>query len=135
MSTRLERRAQARQLARDSARQPETLTPVPESAWPAIPAGGTVPFAVWRSRRHLAMAYREKDGVIRLSVLRTKIKTDLHWDEGMDWDELQDVKRQAGFGNAFAVEIFPPERDVVNVANLRHLWILPAPLDLGWKTL
>lgn len=32
-----------------------------------------------------------------------------------------------------AVEIYPAERDIVNVANMRHLWVLPERLPFGWR--
>ena len=47
--------------------------------------------------------------------------------------ELQDIKRQAGLGDYMAVEIYPKDRDIVNVANMRHLWVLRDPLQFGWR--
>ncbi len=52
----------------------------------------------------------------------------------MTWEELQEIKRQVGIGDFFAVEIFQRDKDIVNVANMRHLWVLPDPLDFGWMT-
>jgi len=43
--------------------------------------------------------------------------------EGITWEELQSLKDQSGYGNCCAVEIYPPNKDIVNVANMRHLWI------------
>lgn len=54
------------------------------------------------------------------------------WDDGLVWDELQEIKRQLGYGNSQAVEIYPEDRNIVNVADMRHLWVLPARLNLGW---
>lgn len=46
--------------------------------------------------------------------------------DGITWDDLQWIKRAAGYGDREAVEVYPLDDDVVNVANMRHLWILPA---------
>ena len=32
-----------------------------------------------------------------------------------------------------AVEVFPADDQVVNVANMRHLWVLPEPLPFAWE--
>ena len=72
--------------------------------------------------------------IVRLSVNRTAIEGP-RWKEGVSWDELQAIKRQCGYGDHDAVEVFPRDVDVVNVANMRHLWILdPAqPLPFAWR--
>lgn len=46
--------------------------------------------------------------------------------DGITWDDLQWLKAAVGFGDREAVEVFPRDCDVVNVANMRHLWVLPA---------
>lgn len=47
------------------------------------------------------------------------------------WNELQQVKRDCGRGDVWAVEIYPPDQYVVDAANLRHLWLLP-PSSTPW---
>ena len=113
---------------------------VPPSAWPDKAKrldDESTPrrFAVWRSRDYLIQGFYEKDGVIRLSVIRTDIdpKTG-HWKDGISWDELQRLKRLVGYGDREAVEIYPRDKDVVYDANVRHLWILPEPLPFSWKS-
>ena len=68
---------------------------------------------------------------IRLSVNRTMPGKD-SWLEDITWEELQTVKREVGYGDRLAVEIYPEDVNIVNVANMRHLWIIDG-LDLGWK--
>jgi hypothetical protein len=34
---------------------------------------------------------------------------------------------------ADAVEVYPPAGDVVNVANMRHLWVLRDRLPFAWR--
>lgn len=123
-------RAMRRQLERDNAKQPADLTPVPPSEWPPVTPPGLV--EVWRSRDYLVQLVREPAG-LRLSVNSTRVRPDGRWDDGLTWDELQAIKRQIGLGDCYAVEVYPPDRDVVNVANMRHLWILPEPLPIGWR--
>lgn len=53
--------------------------------------------------------------------------------DGITWDELQALKRQCGFGDRFAVEVYPADLDVVNVGNLRHLWVLQGALPFAWS--
>lgn len=123
-------RTQRRQLERESAKQPARMTPVPREDWPAsFSPPGLV--AVWRSREFLAQLY-DHEALRRLSVLRTSIKGD-RWADGITWDELQRVKSECGFGDVDAVEVYPADRDVVNVGNLRHLWLMEAPLPFAWR--
>lgn len=127
-------REQRRQLARESARLPDKLQPVTKDQWPQYPVGYKAPYAVWRSRYFLVQCYAEGDGISRLSVARTVIEPATgRWKDGIAWEELQAIKREVGLGDYMGVEIYPAERDVVNVANMRHLWVLRDPLPFGWK--
>lgn len=38
---------------------------------------------------------------------------------------LAQVYEEAGYGDRDAFEAYPRQADVVNVANMRHLWVLP----------
>lgn len=124
-------REQRRQLARDNAKLPTVLTEVPNSTWPNyIPDGLR---KVYRSRDFLVQEFID-NGHTRLSVARSAVDVSTgRWKEGISWDELQRLKREAGYGNFDAVEIYPKDRDVVNVANMRHLWILETPLPFAWR--
>lgn len=51
------------------------------------------------------------------------VDRDGNWIDGITWDELMEIKRQCGFGDRLAVEIYPPDEHIVNVANMRHLFI------------
>jgi len=35
--------------------------------------------------------------------------------------------------DADAIEIFPADMDVVNVANMRHLWVMAEPVEFAWR--
>ena len=47
--------------------------------------------------------------------------------------KLQEIKNTIGYKDKFAVEVYPAENDIVNVANMRHLWVLPKPLGFEWR--
>lgn len=102
-----------------------------------LPTGERAPFACWRSNKYLVQLFKEDSqqfpGAVRLSICRTKLNPGLGWIDGITWEELQAIKSEIGHGDDYAVEIYPPDKDVVNVANMRHLWLIPGGLDLGWR--
>lgn len=123
------------QMRHQSREWPKTLTAVPESEWPHREPPNR-PLHVWRSREFLVQAYAAPDlggrEVFRLSVNRVTMGEDERWSAGITWDELQRVKRECGFGDWYGVEVFPRDRDIVNVANMRHIWVMLEPLGIGW---
>jgi len=48
-------------------------------------------------------------------------------------EALQEIKSAVGYGDRDAVEIFPAQKDLVNVANMRHLWIVPESIPFAWR--
>jgi|ERR1044071_4914810 hypothetical protein len=127
-------------MRRSNAEWPETLVDVPEKDWPPARPGYPRPVRLWRSRHFLVQLYTEGgieygvDGIEcqRLTINRTTLDAEGNWDADISWDELQLCKRQAGFGDVYAVEVFPWDRDIVYDANMRHLWLLSKPLPIGW---
>lgn len=126
----LRTRAERRQLERDNAKQPTELREVPREAWPDPSAPQ---LRVLRSRDFLVQEFAARaPAVVRLSICRTAMVGD-RWQDGISWDDLQRLKRECGYGAADAIEIFPADVDVVNVANMRHLWIMAAPVPCAWR--
>lgn len=128
-------RNQRRMLARANALQPAELWPLSRDHWPPDEMPSTVSrVGVWRSREFLVQCFRDDvAGGFRLTVNRTELGHDGRWVDGITWDELQRVKRECGFGDFWAVECYPPDTQVVNVGNLRHLWLLTEPPSgFGW---
>ena len=107
---------------------PADLTPILASDIPNIEGA---PKRAWVSKKYLVQEYRDRGGVIRLSVNRVT-RHNSKWEDKITWDELQRIKREVGYGDSFAVEIYPRDADVVNVSNMRHLWVMPIPLPFGW---
>jgi hypothetical protein len=130
--SRAERREAERYMKRESLKWPAELKEWPREEWP-VPNDRIS--RVWRSRGFLVQGYAEPAPVvIRLSVLRAALDSGGGWQQDITWEELQRLKREAGYGDFEAVEVFPRECDVVNVANIRHLWILPGGfLPFVWR--
>lgn len=134
MSNRTQRRLRQKienQVARETiAKLTDRLELQDPSTYPNIP--GKHPVHVWLSRNYLVQCYEEHHGVMRLSINRTS-RNKGNWNDKITWDELQQIKRECGFGERYAIEIYPQDSEIVNVANMRHLWILPMPLPIGWR--
>lgn len=122
-------RAQRRQLERDNLKHGDVLRQIPRTEWPDVFPLRCV--EVWRSRDYLAQIYQERDGIERISVCRTTINGD-GWEDGITWDTLQRLKRECGRGDKDAVEVYPADDAIVNVANMRHLWVMPEPIAFKW---
>ena len=127
-------REQRRQLKQDNKKWPTYLLEIPESQWPQRQSTfKSGPTRVWRSSRFAVQAYpADAPAIVRLTVNRTEIAGD-RWSAEISWDELQQIKNEAGYGDWTAVEIFPPDCEIVNVANMRHLWILPSLPEYAWR--
>lgn len=107
------------------------LTPIPKNEWPNITAS-IVPDECWRSQEYLVQIFRPVGQPVRLSIVSVVLSADGSWQDGITWDQLQKIKSDVGFGDSWAVEVFPPNDEVVNVANIRHLWVIPAP-EFAWR--
>lgn len=124
---------QRRYLRAENQRFGTVLEKFPESDWPDIAREKLKrPTEVWRSRHFVLQVWPEPNGITRLSIHRSDVKGDGNWRDGITWDDLQRLKHEAGYGDRCAIEVFPPSEDVVNVANIRHLWVLPEPPAFMW---
>ena len=129
-------RAKRAHLRQENARYPDHLVRIPESQWPegleATPK--TTTLEVWRSKRYLVQVIEETANLcLRLSVCRTELNASGDsWQDGITWDELMEIKNQCSRGSDWAVEVYPPTSQVVNVSNMRHLWLLPFPPIYAW---
>jgi hypothetical protein len=114
---------------------PQKLTPVDMAAFPDFNYEINL-VAAWVSRKYLVQVYQEGTEeyphMKRLSVCRVK-RNQHGWVEGLTWEELQEIKSEVGYGDWYAIEIYPRDSDVVNVANFRHLWLFDTPLPFGWR--
>lgn len=121
--------------AQESKKRPARLTEIPMALWPRHLADGKRTH-VWHSRRFLVQMFDEApfQGIDtrRISICRVTVLQSGRWQEEVSWEELMQIKREIGFGDWYALEVFPRDVDIVNVANMRHLWMLAKPLELGF---
>jgi hypothetical protein len=120
--------------------QAGVFTEIPRASWPAYRT--EIPIVkVFRSRDFLVQVYGGE--LVRLSICRTQLGNDGKNLDHISWEEMQAIKRGCGYGEADAVEAYPADCDIVNVANMRHLWIVPsayasffwrAGKGSGWKS-
>lgn len=122
------------QLRIENALRSAFLEKLPKSKWPPVKIPRDLK-EVWRSRYYLVQVFQEKDGMERLSICISDVDAaGERWKDGLSWEMLQDIKHQVGRGNKDAVEVFPRDCDVVNVANMRHLWIMTKELPFAWRS-
>ena len=110
--------------------RPKRLTEIKREDWPSDRDSTRI--KVYHSQHYLVQIFKEPVG-LRLSINRTKLLPSGRWDDGLTWDELQRIKFELGYGDCQAIEFYPASLDVVNSANMRHLWILKEPLSIGFK--
>lgn len=103
---------------------------VPEVEWPNHNQKNLK--QVYLNNEFLVQEFHEDNNVIRLSVCSVKRKGS-KWVDGITWDQLNEIKSKVGFSNMFALECYPEQKNIVNVANMRHLWILPERLPFAWQ--
>lgn len=114
-------------------RMPFAATVIPRAQWPSTRRMTKPPVRVVMAGPYLVQEYDEGHGIMRLSVCGV----DAHgaaWIDRIPWEDLQEVKRVCGYGDRDAVEVYPPDDDVVNVASMRHLWVLALPLAFVWRS-
>jgi hypothetical protein len=127
------RRRSRNALEKERKKWPRELAYVPSDQWPDMPDSMKKGILmVLRSRDYLVQVHMEPDRIVRLTVCRTSMGKS-SWSDNIPWDDLQRLKREAGYGGHAAVEIFPPDGHEVNVANMRHLWVLPESPKYMWR--
>jgi len=100
---------------------------LPRHEWPFMPGFETIPLRVWLSNEYLAVLYEQRaDGRRRLTVNRTR-RNGRDWRDGITWDELQRIKNECLGEDVWCVEVYPSQDKLVNVSNMRHLWVLDGP--------
>lgn len=122
------------------------MEPVPRSEWAkGIATPGRHPAydpnrrEVWLGCGFLAQVFhnvRQIDGNdsvdVRISINRTEWRNG-RWVGDITWDELMGVKRAIGRGSQWCTEVYPPDDEVVDVANMRHLWLLSEAPSYAWR--
>ncbi len=118
-------------LQEENKKWPLEMVSIPRDQWPEDLDPRR--FNVWRSREFLVQGFMENHGIVRLSVIRTELNDRGEFADGLTWDQLQWIKDSVGFADRDAVELYPRSCDVVNRANMRHVWVLPEPCSWAWR--
>lgn len=132
--------ARSRALAAD---RPRALTQVERERWPEdrLGAPGSHRVSVWESKQYLVQIFGEDEIAIadkthqvwRITVNRVVLDSTGRFEGDIPWQDLQDIKAAVGFGQFYAVEVYPKDIDVANVQNMRHLWVVNPALPIGWR--
>ena len=111
---------------------PDTLQVVPEND-PDIPYSSHPQDIekIYRSKKFTVILWKPGVGFgsysvgQRFSVWRTS------WDSkekryvgDIKWDEIMDIKREMGLGERLAIEYYPADSETVNLANMRHVFLI-----------
>ena len=72
---------------------------------------------VWEDDTYIVYGFLDQN-TIRLDIERRDKR------DGIGWDELQRIKNECGFEHFDAIELYPRQKDVINNANVRHLYVL-----------
>jgi hypothetical protein len=133
-ANKLYRKLAKKQLQASAAQYPkERLVEIPKSEWIGIQTDPKR-ISVWACRNFFIQVFAESDGIFRLTVSKDKLGFGAStFADGISWDELQWIKDSCGFSSKMAVEIYPAKDRILADCNLRHLWILPTPLNIGWN--
>lgn len=128
-------RAQLRAMEAENRRFPvDRLVEIPSAEWPVPVVQNGRLSRVLRNRDFLVQIYAEEGDVLRLSIHRCAFNRAAgRWVDGITWDDLQHLKTLAGFADRVALEVYPPDSDKVDVANIRHLWIVPEAPSFMWR--
>lgn len=90
--------------------------------------------SAFRNKFFLVQIYIHNENLIRLSINRTELDHKGYWKDGILWDEIQHIKNTLGYEEFDAIEVYPKKSDLVDVSNIRHIWILKNhDLDFIWR--
>ena len=105
---------------------PDTLEIVPEND-PDMPYSSHPQDIdkIYRSKKYTVIVWNVPAGK-KLSIQRNEWDSHTNrYKDQITWDEIMEIKRQVGFGEQNAIEFYPPDSQVINIANVRHIWLLP----------
>ncbi len=86
---------------------------------------------IYRSKKYTVILWKIGVGFAgynlgqRFSISRNEWNSkDRRYKDGLTWDEIMDIKREMGFGERTAIEYYPADSEVVNLANMRHVFLI-----------
>ena len=106
----------------------EPILPLPKATFESK----QIPLGAWKSRQFLAVLYLEPGGFKRLTVNKVTKNNRGEWEDGITWDALQEIKSQIGLGDAWGLEVYPAEKELVHDSNMRHIFIFETAPLFAW---
>ena len=79
----------------------------------------------WKEKANVGLMRIDKIDGFAVRFYADRIAIQSRNDVVISWEQLQAVKNKALGIDAVAIEIFPPDSEVVNLRNTRHLWFSP----------
>jgi hypothetical protein len=91
--------------------------------------------AAWHSEDFTVQVFAVAGAFVRLAINRNQqIFSPFLFEDGISRDTLRQIIRAVGYGDWHGIEIYPPQQHVLNIINVRHLWLLPkSPLGMAWS--
>lgn len=84
-------------------------------------------FAVWKNNLYIVLAMFEPNGITRLQIRPNDGQPT------RSWQHLQRIKNELMGPERVAVEVFPAVSELVDDANIYHLWVLPEGARLPFR--
>lgn len=85
--------------------------------------------AIWRNRRFLVQIWQQEGYPTCLKINRTQLDSQGQYQDGITWDEMQEIKNAVGFADQDFIEVFPKVEHFAYNYNIRHLWLLEPGQD------
>jgi hypothetical protein len=76
-------------------------------------------YEAWKNDRYDVIVRRRREGSVHLSIKRLD-RYAIH-----DWRHLQQIKNEILGEELLAIEIYPPESELIDTSNQYHLWHFP----------
>jgi len=103
--------------------------PIPTHLLASFPACGHCE-SFWVNRSHSVQVYHVASDWGDLLHLMVRRHDELPI---RSWAEMQSIKNEIVGAERTAVEVFPAESQLVDSANMYHLWVLPGGFDLPFS--
>jgi hypothetical protein len=75
----------------------------------------------WKQKAQIGLLKTKRNHEYTIRMYSDRLAISRKDDAVMSWEELQNIKQNL-LGDAFAIEVYPPADEVVNLRNTRHLW-------------
>lgn len=75
----------------------------------------------WRDKANIGLIEEKSVGSYRVRIYTNRLAIWKNDGGRLTWEELQKVKQEI-WGNRVAIEIYPSDKDVINLRHTRHLW-------------